>query len=534
MVFRIISLVLCFQTLYSQQVDILIDSLADTTPSAEKASLSVQIASELAISDWERARYYLDIAKENAIASDNAMVLADFYYSTGEIYYAKDAVDIALENYLKAYKYYSKQPASDRFKLENNLAIVYARSENKEQALHYFRKVYNFQKKQKDTVLLASILNNMGTLYLDEEIDSSLAYYNTALALSINLNDTNLNQYIYTNLGRAYAIKKDFENAKSFFSKAQAVGIRNQNPGNKAWLYTELAGMHLEQNQADSAAFYAKNAEQLLDSVAPLSFQHQRATQLAYKSLLEQGAFEEAAIYFEEYATITDSLNLEDKRVKVERLLVEEEYRNREKIRQLEEAKKESRNYIILLALLAALLLLGIIVVRYRNKWQKVRLEKQLALAKQQELNANLELKNKELIGKAMVEMHRTEIVSEILQELKEVKRKAAKKETQYAIDTIAKRLKRDTSTNLWEEFETRFEQVHESFYQNLLQKHPELTSKDKRLCALLKLNLTTKEIAQLTGQSPKSVENARTRLRKKLELTHSETDLSLYLAKFN
>ena len=132
-----------------------------------------------------------------------------------------------------------------------------------------------------------------------------------------------------------------------------------------------------------------------------------------------------------------------------------------------------------------------------------------------------------------MVEIHRTEIIEEILQDLKEVKRKAAKKETQQAIDYIAKRLKRDTNSNIWEEFEMRFEQVHESFYKNLSKKHPDLTSKDKRLCALLKLNLTSKEIAQITGQSSKSIENARTRLRKKLEITHSDVELSAYLSSF-
>jgi DNA-binding CsgD family transcriptional regulator len=78
-----------------------------------------------------------------------------------------------------------------------------------------------------------------------------------------------------------------------------------------------------------------------------------------------------------------------------------------------------------------------------------------------------------------------------------------------------------------------RFEQVHESFYKNLLAKHPDLTTREKRLAALLKLNLTSKEIAQITGQTSKSVENARTRLRKKLEITNSQTDLSAYLTNF-
>jgi DNA-binding CsgD family transcriptional regulator len=54
----------------------------------------------------------------------------------------------------------------------------------------------------------------------------------------------------------------------------------------------------------------------------------------------------------------------------------------------------------------------------------------------------------------------------------------------------------------------------------------PTLTLNERRLCAFLKLQMTTKEIASLTGQSIRAVELARTRLRKKLQLTNSEINL--------
>src|SRR5690606_39768041 len=151
-------------------------------------------------------------------------------------------------------------------------------------------------------------------------------------------------------------------------------------------------------------------------------FEHYRAVGLLYKSYLAQREFEKASHYFEKYAAISDTLNLEDKRVNVEKLLIGEEYRNREKIRELEENKRQSRNYIILLVLLAVLLFLGMLLYRFRNKLKRAELEKQLANAKQKELNTNLELKNKELIGKAMIEMHSTEIIEDVLNDLKEIR----------------------------------------------------------------------------------------------------------------
>ncbi|MDE5795691.1 MAG: hypothetical protein K2H75_01140, partial [Muribaculaceae bacterium] len=70
-----------------------------------------------------------------------------------------------------------------------------------------------------------------------------------------------------------------------------------------------------------------------------------------------------------------------------------------------------------------------------------------------------------------------------------------------------------------WEEFQYYFERVHPEFYKFLDDKHPGLTIKDRRLCALLSLGLSTKDIASLTFREVRSVESARNRLRKKLGL---------------
>jgi hypothetical protein len=74
--------------------------------------------------------------------------------------------------------------------------------------------------------------------------------------------------------------------------------------------------------------------------------------------------------------------------------------------------------------------------------------------------------------------------------------------------------------------FEIRFKNIHANFYDELMRDFPTLTLDERRLCAFLKLQMTTKEIASLTGQSIRAVELARTRLRKKLQLTNSEINL--------
>lgn len=534
MLIRIIFLLFFVQTTVAQhEISTLIDSLAQENSASKKVKISIDIASQLATNDWDRALRYMDIAKESAMESATKEALADFHNGLGNIYFGKDALDIALTHYLEAYDYYKTQPPSKKYKLENNLAIVFARTDNEDKALDYFKKVYSYQKERQDTMVLATILNNMGSLFLEKKVDSAIVYFKEALQVSESLPNPTIKMYLYANLGRCYVRKNDQDKAKKYFNKAIVKGEEGVNPRGEAWLFNEVSDFYRNANVPDSVIYFSEKAMKNLAAVAPYGFEKQRAVGNLYKALISKKEFEKASDYFEKYINITDTLNLEDKRLNLEKLLIAEEYRNKEKIRALEDEKKQSRNYIILLGLLAILLALGMLLVRYRNKLKNAELEKQLASAEQKELNTNLELKNKELIGKAMIEMHRTEIIEDILNDLKEVKRKAAKKETQNAIDYIAKRLKRDTTTNIWEEFELRFEQVHESFYRQLLENHPDLTPRDKRLCALLKLNLTTKEIAQITGQSSKSVENARTRLRKKLNLTNSQADLARYLSSF-
>jgi DNA-binding CsgD family transcriptional regulator len=70
-----------------------------------------------------------------------------------------------------------------------------------------------------------------------------------------------------------------------------------------------------------------------------------------------------------------------------------------------------------------------------------------------------------------------------------------------------------------WKVFEANFERAHEQFVKNLKENHKDLTPSDLRLCAFLRMNLSSKEIAPLLGISVRGVENHRYRLRKKLNL---------------
>jgi DNA-binding CsgD family transcriptional regulator len=83
-----------------------------------------------------------------------------------------------------------------------------------------------------------------------------------------------------------------------------------------------------------------------------------------------------------------------------------------------------------------------------------------------------------------------------------------------------------DLNTDLdeqWDQFKLHFESVHKGFFEKLTRAYPNLTQNELKLCAYLRMNLSTKEIAQMLHISAESVTTKRYRLRKKLKLDNEE-----------
>jgi tetratricopeptide (TPR) repeat protein len=128
-----IILLLIFQISFSQSnVEKMIDSINIEKNDIKKSKIALRIANELKFSDWKRALHYIQLAEEISKDIDNEKVIADNNFDIGNIYFDKNAQDISLDYYLKAYEYYTKHEELDRkYELENNIAIVYAIFNNK-------------------------------------------------------------------------------------------------------------------------------------------------------------------------------------------------------------------------------------------------------------------------------------------------------------------------------------------------------------------------------------------------------------------
>lgn len=171
----------------------------------------------------------------------------------------------------------------------------------------------------------------------------------------------------------------------------------------------------------------------------------------------------------------------------------------------------------ILLVSLLFVLIIGYLYfnyVRSRHRAEKrlIRKERELEVQKANEL---LELKNKELATSTLKLIEKDEFLASIKDKLAERKEGLSAEDVRKTVRSI-----KLSSAKNWEEFEARFIAVNKDFYERLNERFPKLTQGDQRLCALIKLNFSSKDMAKLMGISVESVHTTRYRLRKKLKLS--------------
>lgn len=165
----------------------------------------------------------------------------------------------------------------------------------------------------------------------------------------------------------------------------------------------------------------------------------------------------------------------------------------------------------ILFVILISILYFNYVRTKHRTEKQMIKRERELEI---QNVNELIEMKNKELAASTLKLIQKDEFLSNLKDKLAQQDGDLSSKRVKQIVRSI-----NSNSSQNWEEFEARFISVNQDFYQRLEVKFPKLTQGDKRLCALIKLDFSSKDMAKLMGISVESVHTNRYRLRKKLDL---------------
>lgn len=166
-----------------------------------------------------------------------------------------------------------------------------------------------------------------------------------------------------------------------------------------------------------------------------------------------------------------------------------------------------------------------------KQKQEEIQKEQEIIRLQKEKLESELAFKSKELANYAIQELQQKEVLKKIRQEIVNAGLTRLSAGDKQAINKLTHTIDIYLEDNKsWKVFEQNFDLIHEKFFRKLHETYPALTPNDLRLCAYLRLNLTTKEIADLLHISIKGVEVARYRLRKKLSLPGEVTLLTFFL----
>ncbi len=274
-----------------------------------------------------------------------------------------------------------------------------------------------------------------------------------------------------------------------------------------------------------SESFYRK-ALQVSSQLSDKSY-YMSSLQALANFNLKNNRMMDAYNYQVRMADLKDSLNNWEKQHIQQSLEVQ--FNLSEKNRQLDLALKEkelNRLYnIILLASLFILVMAAMITIVFLNRINKrnkqllmvktelMKVREEQRIQKEAELQNDIDQKESQLSALTLQMVSKNELMQELQESL--LKHKDA------SVDPALNRIiqKGQIQERDWSDFNTYFESINKNFYSRLKSISPDISANDLKLCAMIKMNLSIKEMAGILNISPDSVKTARYRLRKKLQL---------------
>ncbi|WP_143525149.1 hypothetical protein [Labilibacter marinus] len=422
----------------------------------------------------------------------------------------------------------------------DGLGVLYGLYYRHQEALANFQKSLNIKKsliasKQLATTNVVNTYYLMAINYRDQgNYSKAQTYLDSCYITRKEAGNVGSTSYIDAEQGYLLYHNNKLQEAEDLLLDVEQ-SFLSSNESYLVILYSFMGDIYAKMNKVDkSSEYYLKSL-----AIAEEFKSHQNFVPDVYKKLgdlyLSINQPKRAYQYLEKSFNTTDSLfgvrNANNRKV----LEVKDDFRQKQEMQKeiLEQAnvtelKQEKRILFLRNTVLTIILISSILIsvvtffyLRHRHRVSEKILKNKQKI-KEEKNHEILELKNKELTSSALQLIEKDQLLIEIKNKLSSVKNKDLKE----LIAKINANSKHD-----WKEFDTRFTSVNQGFYKSLSEKFPELTQRDHKLCALIKLNFSSKEMSLLLGISIESVHTSRYRLRQKLSLDKGE-NLTEFIAK--
>ena len=330
------------------------------------------------------------------------------------------------------------------------------------------------------------------------------------------------NQYnqlagVLDELGQIEKLSKNYKKAEALYLEALELAENNNEASLPGLMYRRLANLYRAQNLHAKALKYAQRA---LENSEQTGVRKKKITDyLVLAEIYEKlGQFEPAFNAYRNYHQLNDSiLSAENLAAMNEMEIRYQSEKKEQEIQLLEERAKISklRQGGLIGGIIALILLFGMLYYALRQKLKRNQLEKE-------KVDHELDFKKQELTAFALQLAHKNEVLEGIKGEIQDIKQ-------QQSVQQSLRRITNTIDINIndagsWQTFQKRFKAVHKNFESNVKQQYPSVSANDLRLMALIKMNLSSKEIANILNISNEGIKKARYRLRKKLEMETSDS----------
>jgi len=488
--------------------------------------------------------YYLISARiyEN---NNNLKKLAGVYSKLGELYFGDNF------NLEKSHTYYDKALGL-AIKTDNKdlIALIYNRiggvffyQSNFDESLQYYLKAYDLWETLDNQEGIARSLNNIGEIYRKKNnLDLAYDYYRKSLDINQRIGAVRQTAVNYENIGMIKSAEGNTAEAFDYYQKSLNIYSDNSFVDDKLQILILMGkeylkiGLHEKALKYFTEAYNASQKNNDLDKLAESS--------LGLSNVLEKvGDYKNSLHYYKIHSQTNDSIVAKQKidQMAIMQINFLNDLNTKEleiKENQISLYEKQQRIdlinfrfmvFVVLVIIIAAVL----IVVRQRlqAKEDKLIRHKNLELHKTQQELMRTELKSKDsdLVNFALHLIQKNNLLSHLKEDLKKLAQETDE-ETSKRLRELIMHLKQSLQLDKEKkEFQNKVDKNYAEFFSRLKNKYPTLTKNEERLCAMLRLNLSSKEIASLNNTSVKAVEMGRYRLRKKCGIKNNQ-ELSAFL----
>ncbi|ANQ51533.2 tetratricopeptide repeat protein [Flammeovirga sp. MY04] len=530
---------------FSQSLDQLHRELSLSVDTEKRIVILKKLAEEYMNHDLDVALDYINEGIVLCEEETNSLIKAEFHHLLGNVYLSKGFLINARENYHIAQQIFKNNNAQNQLvKTRINLAILYQKEEKFKKAEELNFKIIKELEENEEIgyKYLPTIYLNLGSIYDNkQDPENALQSYYTCLKYCKDSTFNKIRGRALHNIGNQYIKIGRLKDAR--YSIEEALKLKKEiDDQNGIVTSLNILGniYRLDQNFKEALPRYLEALEIAEDLKSPLLLRY------TYNNLAvlheEKGDHKTALQYFKEYKNQSDFILKEDFENHLEQYQKETQLQQ-ESIELQNEKELQQGAIIVLSILLILVFVIAFLILRFlrlklqhekvlvqqmRSEMELTQSEQETIKLKNEKLQNDISFRDRELTTNIMHLMQKYELingVSEELMKLYDVVNNDAKK----VLRSIVFNLQSNNQTDVWKELEIRFEQVNQEFYDKLNEHYPKLSSNEKKLCAYLYLNLSTKDISSITHQSTKSIEVARFRLRKKLNLTNTETDYQTF-----